>query len=404
MSTHGSLFAGYGGLDHAIEAVFGARTVWVSDNDEGASKVLAHRYPHAPNLGDVTRIDWATVPRPWILSGGSPCQDLSAAGARRGMRPGTRSGLWESMREGIATLRPQMVVWENVRGALTATAHSETVLPEAQGPALRALGRVLGDLVDLGYDAAWVGLRASDAGAPHQRFRVFVLANIAATDAPMPAGEALGYWNTDRDCWEVPATTLLDETEVFTAAWPTAGVVVRGQAFRQPDWKPTAELRRGLLPTPEAKLATAGPDYARAGRAGSGGDDLITALAKTYGSVSNLLPTPTSRDHKGRNQRNDATCLPGALDQWGKFAPAIARWEAITGRDAPEPLEPATRGGGFRLSRRLPEWMMGLPSGWIVDVPDVTYAEAVRMAGNGVVPQQAATALVVLLARTGWSL
>jgi len=63
-----------------------------------------------------------------------------------------------------------------------------------------------------------------------------------------------------------------------------------------------------LMPTPQAKLGTAGPDYARAGRAGSGGDDLITIIAKTE-----LLPTPTARDHKGPNQRGDRTCLTGAL-------------------------------------------------------------------------------------------
>jgi hypothetical protein len=66
---------------------------------------------------------------------------------------------------------------------------------------------------------------------------------------------------------------------------------------------------RALMPTPQAKLANAGPDYARATRAGSGGDDLTTVLAKT----TTLLPTPTARDHKGANQRGDNSCLTGAL-------------------------------------------------------------------------------------------
>ena len=51
---HGSLFSGYGGLDLAIEDVFGARTAWVSDVDPGANRILAHRYHDAPNLGDIT--------------------------------------------------------------------------------------------------------------------------------------------------------------------------------------------------------------------------------------------------------------------------------------------------------------------------------------------------------------
>ena len=82
--------------------MFGARTVWVSDIDKGACKVLAYRYPHAPNLGDITRIDWATVQPVDIFTGGSPCKDLSTAGRRAGMTDGTRSNLWVSMREAKA--------------------------------------------------------------------------------------------------------------------------------------------------------------------------------------------------------------------------------------------------------------------------------------------------------------
>ena len=102
--THGSLFAGMGGLDLAIADVFGAETAWVSDVDPGANAILAHRYPDAPNLGDITKVDWATVEPVHIISGGSPCQDLSMAGRRAGMTDGTRSNLWVSMREAIAVL------------------------------------------------------------------------------------------------------------------------------------------------------------------------------------------------------------------------------------------------------------------------------------------------------------
>lgn len=180
---HGSLFSGYGGIDRAIADVFGAETAWVSDVDPGANQILAHRYPDAPNLGDITKVDWSTVEPVDIISGGSPCQDLSMAGRRAGMTPGTRSNLWGSMREAIAVIRPSFVVWENVHGALSANASSSLEHcpgcmggAEHGGPVLRALGRVLGDLADLGFDAQWHGLRAADVGACHGRFRVFVLA------------------------------------------------------------------------------------------------------------------------------------------------------------------------------------------------------------------------------------
>lgn len=175
--TIGALFAGMGGLDLGVSKVFGDELAWYSEFDANASHVMEYNHPGVPNLGDVTAIDWHRTPRVRILTGGSPCQDLSLAGKRAGMKSGTRSGLWESMREGVAVLRPQYVVWENVKGALSANAYSEVERTEGRLGGLRALGRVLGDLSSLGYDARWGVIRASDAGAPHRRERVFVLAS-----------------------------------------------------------------------------------------------------------------------------------------------------------------------------------------------------------------------------------
>ena len=76
-----SLFAGYGGLDLALGMVFPeARTVYVSDIEEGPCRVLAHRFPEATNLGDVTAVDWASRDPVDVVIGGSPCPDLSDAG------------------------------------------------------------------------------------------------------------------------------------------------------------------------------------------------------------------------------------------------------------------------------------------------------------------------------------
>lgn len=197
----GGLFYGYGGLDMAAAAVFGGELKWYAEVDglptqkrptlSGACAIAAHHHPHVPNLGDVTKIDWHTVPRVRVLTGGSPCQDLSGAGPRGGMRAGTRSNLWVAMREGIATLRPPIVIWENVRGAASAEADSNlehqpgllaSVRRRPGQPVLRALGRVVGDLADLGYDTRWVGLPAAAVGAPHPRFRFFLLAHPRGTD------------------------------------------------------------------------------------------------------------------------------------------------------------------------------------------------------------------------------
>lgn len=156
----GELCAGYNGLGMAVEKVFGATPAWFSEYDAAPSKILAHHYPDIPNYGDMTKIDWAAIEHADIISGGTPCQDLSAAGRRAGMNEGTRSNLWVQMREALAIQRPKYVVWENVRGAYSATAASHLEQcpgcmgdPADRGAVLRALGRVLGDLSDLGYDA-----------------------------------------------------------------------------------------------------------------------------------------------------------------------------------------------------------------------------------------------------------
>ena len=126
MTTIGSLFTGYGGLDMGVAMAVDtdARVAWTSDVEPGPCKLAATRWPDTPNLGDITQIDWAGVEPADIICGGSPCQDLSLAGKRAGMATGTRSGLWESMAAAVETIRPRLVVWENVQGALSARAYS----------------------------------------------------------------------------------------------------------------------------------------------------------------------------------------------------------------------------------------------------------------------------------------
>lgn len=181
--TIGSMFSGYGGLDLAVEAAFNATTSWHCEWEDAPSKVLATHWPDVPNYRDVTAVDWSSVPPVDIITGGFPCQDVSLAGRRAGMTEGTRSNLWGAMRTAIETIQPRYVVAENVRGLLSAKAASDSDMEPGPGsvgddgrPNLRALGRVLGDLDAVGYDAQWCGLRAADVGAPHGRFRIFILA------------------------------------------------------------------------------------------------------------------------------------------------------------------------------------------------------------------------------------
>lgn len=181
----GSLFSGYGGLDLAVMNVFNAEVAWHCEWEDAPSKVLEAHFPGVPNYHDVSKVDWSQVEPVDILTGGFPCQDLSVAGKRAGLKEGTRSGLWLEFAKAIEELKPKVVVIENVRGLLSANAHSDLehcswcMGDSNNEPNLRALGAVLGSLAELGYDAKWCGLRAADAGAPHGRFRVFILAYLA---------------------------------------------------------------------------------------------------------------------------------------------------------------------------------------------------------------------------------
>ena len=95
---------------------------------------------------------------------------------------------------------------------------------------------------------------------------------------------------------------------------------------------------------------------------------------------------------EGRAGSADGGYGPG---RWGKYAPAVERWEALT-RPAPDPTEPNTKGNP-RLKAAFAEWMMGLPAGWVADTPGLSRADQLKAIGNGVCPPQAAAALLQLL-------
>jgi hypothetical protein len=125
--------------------------------------------------------------------------------------------------------------------------------------------------------------------------------------------------------------------------------------------------------------------------------------------VNELFPTPIVRDYKdgsaaqSRNGKVSTDTVARAIfnsgevtdTNWGKFEPAIRRWEAIIGRPAPEPTKPDGKDGNHRLSSKFTEWMMGLPDGWITG-HDLKRNDELKLAGNGVVPQQAELALSLL--------
>lgn len=151
----GSLFSGAGLMDWGL-TLAGFDHAWFCESDPFCRQVLERRWPGVPIHEDVRSL--VAPERVDLLAGGFPCQDLSVVGRRAGIG-GERSGLWTEFARLIGELRPRYVIVENVPGLL-----------------IRGMGRVLGDLASLGYDAEWDCLPAAAFGAPHLRARIFILA------------------------------------------------------------------------------------------------------------------------------------------------------------------------------------------------------------------------------------
>jgi len=207
-----SLFAGIGGFDlGAYWAGLRFDEHYFSEVDPYATEDFQRRFPDAIPLGDIREIDGkalvdnaeragragksseaqavkncdreenglslASSVGGWLLAGGFPCQDISCAGKGAGIT-GKRSGLWFEYARLIGEIRPRVAVMENV-GALTRS----------------GIDAVLGSLAEIGYDAEWSDIRASDVGAPHRRERIWIVAypnSVREPRGPEPRKQLAG--------------------------------------------------------------------------------------------------------------------------------------------------------------------------------------------------------------------
>lgn len=166
-----SVFSGVEAATLAWEAL-GWEPVCFCEIDDFPSAVLKARWPHVPNLGDITKVDWKEVKRAYgaadLVVGGSPCQSFSIAGDRTGL-DGASGLMWEYVRA-IRELMPRWLLWENVPGALSSS-HGED------------FGCLLRELDALGYGLAWRVLDAQFFGVPQRRERLFVVGSLGDAGA-----------------------------------------------------------------------------------------------------------------------------------------------------------------------------------------------------------------------------
>ena len=167
--TFGSICSGIEAASVALEPV-GFRAAWLAESAPFPSSVLAHRLPSVPNLGDITRIDTASLDRVDLIIGGTPCQSFSVAGLRQGLSD-ERGSVTLHFARIVRDLRPAWVLWENVPGALSSSGG-------------RDFAALLGALAGCGYNLGWRVLDARGFGLPQRRRRLYLAGVLGPATGP----------------------------------------------------------------------------------------------------------------------------------------------------------------------------------------------------------------------------
>ena len=390
MALHSiELCAGVGMLGEGVRAAFELlgiehRTVCYVEREAAAAAQLARlmeagALDPAPVWSDLLTFDGAA----WrgcvdLLVAGFPCQDISIAGRRAGL-DGKRSGLFFDILDIADDCGATGLVLENVSAIATATA---TAVDETEGTLEeRAAARVVGELADRGWDAEWITLSASDVGASHGRARWFCLAwrrDVAATGHGPRTHQQIGICWSDRQADHCAGGQAVGNTE--RPRWPQAGrgpEIDTGRKF-EPGRGDVDDAQRIEQPGQRihARSRHPGTRTADADRPGA-----AVAHACQQGLQNAEQPEPTGAwpGNEGRavaEFRGTPLFAPGPLDP---------RWTAIVS-NRPD-LAPAVEPG----VRMLADGMAYLV--------DESRSHQLRQVGNGVVPLQAAVAIIELVRR-----
>lgn len=385
-----SLFSGVGMLDEGLRAGLrylgvSHRTVCHVEREAYGASVLAARMEEgsmdaAPVWADVCTFD----ARAWhgrvdCIVAGFPCQDLSVAGRRAGLNDGTRSGLFFEVVRIATDSGAWFMVLENVAGIATATA---AVVDAEEGELdERAAARVMGELADLGWDAEWITLPASDVGTSHGRARWFCLAWRVG---------ALGHTG-----WHARGAEHREQSKepAGGSGQPGADSLVMDDAERQqqPGQRVHARSRRGRI----GALDVDGSGEQLADANGqrqplavvSGGGMSMRIKTRTQGpSLSQLVthdstwPTPNAAviEHKsrppiiGNRKPSDPQISTAdiAVHLFSHPAPATAPGQESS---------PSTPTSPRHLNPLFGAWLMGWPSIWVIAEPHASSALATEL-------------------------
>ncbi len=244
--TLGSLFDGIGGFCYAATLTGRIKPIWAAEIEPSCIDITRYRFPEVMHVGSVTELKGNEIQPVDIITFGSPCQDLSIAGARKGLK-GNRSGLFieairiiEEMRLATNGKYPTFIIWENVPGAFSSRdgADFRTVLekitktniPMPASGKWATAGMVRGGEVD----TAWRVLDAQYWGVPQRRKRIYLIGDFGgqrAGEILFKSESLLGYTPKSKEQREETAGQPTDSTR----AESSRGGAVLGLDFAHAD-------------------------------------------------------------------------------------------------------------------------------------------------------------------------
>ena len=424
-ATIASFFTGGYGLDLAIERLLpNSKPVILCEREAFACELLASKMEDgtvapAPICTDIREVDG----RAWhglvdCVVGGFPCTDISTAGGRAGIT-GEHSGLWFELARVIGEMGPAVCFLENV-SALT----------------VRGIDAVLGSLAELGFDAEWGCLRASDVGASHERNRIFILAYARRLGVDGLKSKLLG-WGCRAARAGAGGDDLADAERSERRSSEPGGNVRHGDDAGRSEEADRAGAHRGEVGHAQGIAGRSGwgreREGARSRRADPRGSDFEVADTHDSGlreqrtavsvgakhaaaqrSGGTLADTASQRCGEGRTEREGLGGEPALVGADGALAhpdrdrlqvqrrelpedrDAQSRRHADGRRTADPPPGPHDAAGWAAYLRAFP----GLEPSVRRGSDGLAYRlDRLRMLGNGVVPDQAEWAFRQLIGR-----
>lgn len=313
--TIGSLFSGSGGFELAA-SIFGLKPLWASEIEPFPIMVTATNFPDMEHLGNISKLDGAKIPKVSVISGGSPCQDMSVAGMRAGL-DGSRSNLFreqirivkemraDDIRNGRTGkhIRPRYMVWENVPGAFSSNKGKDfqsvlqeivSIVDETANVPLApkgkwgAAGCIMGDT----FSIAWRTFDAQFWGVPQRRKRIYLVADFGGSTAPKILFEREGLSRDFKESREAWQGTSRDTAQGTNRAGET-----NVHCYDIGDRRTVANENIGIAPTLLSKMGTGGNNvpvvietHGQDARWNLSEDNIVQTLASNMGTGGGNVP------------------------------------------------------------------------------------------------------------------